>query len=316
MATVTELQTQTESLSLHSVPDIETFDAHSYNLEDVIKAMIVGGGAIIKNVLSPEDLIKAENEVRPYLDQDVAFQGGFFPEQTRRVHGLVGKSPTVTMKIIGNELYQKVSDHFLTDTYTCWNGTRKDTMVSKPQLNCTNVFAIGPGARDQELHRDDMIHHNRLSTAITPDQYEIGRDVGIGFFVAGTRTTKENGATRFIPGSHLWALDEPPVEELCVYAEMEPGDGVLMLSSCYHGGSANKTEKEERLVYGIFNTKGYLRQEENQYLANDIEVVKSYPLWIQRFIGYSISPPSLGWIDLKDPIKHLHPDMDAQINPY
>jgi len=316
MATVTELETKTENLFLRSVPPVETFDFNSYNLEDVVKAMIMAGGVVIKNVLTPEDLVQCEKEIRPYLDRDVAFDGDFFPEETRRVHGLVGKSPTITMKIMANKLFQDVTDHFLTDTYSCFNGTRKDTMVSKPQLNCTNVFAIGPGARDQELHRDDMIHHNRLHNAITAEQYDISRDVGVGFFVAGSKTTKTNGATRWIPGSHLWALNEPPAEELCTYAEMNPGDGVLMLSSVYHGGSANKTKNEERLVYGIFNTRGYLRQEENQYLANDLEVVKSYPLWIQKFIGFSISPPSLGWIDLKDPIGYLHPDMDAQINPY
>jgi ectoine hydroxylase-related dioxygenase (phytanoyl-CoA dioxygenase family) len=44
---------------------------------------------------------------------------------------------------------------------------------------------------------------------------------------------------------------------------MSPGDGVLMLSSVYHGGSANNTKDEERLVYGIFNTRGYLRQVRN-----------------------------------------------------
>ncbi|KAL2859237.1 hypothetical protein BJX68DRAFT_226028 [Aspergillus pseudodeflectus] len=33
-----------------------------------------------------------------------------------------------------------------------------------------------------------------------------------------------------------------------------------MFSSCFHGGSANQTESEERLVYSCFMTKGYLRQ--------------------------------------------------------
>jgi ectoine hydroxylase-related dioxygenase (phytanoyl-CoA dioxygenase family) len=65
------------------------------------------------------------------------------------------------------------------------------------------VFAIGPGggdARNQPLHRDDSIYHVK-HTAATPESYEYGRDVAIGFFLAGKKTSKANGATRFIPGT-------------------------------------------------------------------------------------------------------------------
>lgn len=54
-----------------------------------------------------------------------------------------------------------------------------------------------------------------------------------------------------------WSLS---TEDQAVYAELSPGDAFMMLSSCYHGGSANKTDDEERLVYSCFMTKGYLRQ--------------------------------------------------------
>jgi len=46
-------------------------------------------------------------------------------------------------------------------------------------------------------------------------------------------------------------------------------------------------------------------QEENQYLANDLEKVKAYPEEIQWMIGYSVSKPFLGWVNLDDPIKLL-----------
>lgn len=104
-----------------------------------------------------------------------------------------------------------------------------------------------------------MIHHNRL-TEIKAEDYAPGRDTGIGLFVAGKPVTKINGATRFIPGSHLWDTMRPPQEDLAVFAELEPGDAFIMLSSCYHGGSANKTSDEERLLYSCFMTKGFLRQ--------------------------------------------------------
>ena len=35
----------------------------------------------------------------------------------------------------------------------------------------------------------------------TAESYKYGRDKSIGFFMAGKKTTKANGATRFLPGT-------------------------------------------------------------------------------------------------------------------
>ncbi|OQV06271.1 hypothetical protein CLAIMM_10866 [Cladophialophora immunda] len=51
--------------------------------------------------------------------------------------------------------------------------------------------------------------------------------------------------TRFIHGSHLEAT------------ELEPGDGFKMLSSCYHGGSVDVTEDQERLLFSCFMCAGF-----------------------------------------------------------
>ena len=101
-------------------------------------------------------------------------------------------------------------------------------------------------------------HHT--DPRITADQWHVGRDSGIALFLAGTRTTKENGATRFVPGSHLQASAEGPGnEDEAVYAEMEKGDCLVMFTSLYHAGSPNLTEDEERLVYTNFSIRGTLR---------------------------------------------------------
>lgn len=188
----------------------------------------------------------------------------------------------------------------------------------------TIIFSIGPNAAAQPLHRDDANQHQYCQAV---SEHVAGRDVGVGLFVAGKRTTKENGksciiradnskptdlvqpgATRFIPGSHLWDYhDGPPNEEQAVYAELEVGDAFMMLSGCYHGGSANKTTNEERLVYSTFMTRGYLRQEENQYMANDWEAIKKLPPWLQERTGFGISRPFLGWVNLESPMVILHP---------
>ena len=137
--------------------------------------------------------------------------------------------------------------------------------------------------------------------------------------MAGKKTTKRNGATRFIPGSHLWDYAAgPPDEAQTFYAELDPGDGFMLLSGCFHGGSANTTDQpnehgevkpEERLVYSTFMTRGYLRQEENQYLVNPVEEVRKLPRWLQELVGYGLSRPFLGWVDLRNPIEWLNPEL-------
>jgi hypothetical protein len=47
-------------------------------------------------------------------------------------------------------------------------------------------------------------------------------------------------------------------------------------------------------------------QEENQYLANPPERIREYPEDIQKLIGYKVSHPFLGWLDLEDPRKALY----------
>ena len=144
--------------------------------------------------------------------------------------------------------------------------------------------------------------------------HTLGRDNGIGFFVAGKRSTVANGATRFIPGSHLWDYTIPPPPEtspqtspLTVQPELNPGDALMVFSGCYHAASANTTKDEERLVYSTFTTRGYLRQEENQYLACDPKRVLELPMELRRFMGYRLCRPFMGWVDMDDPMKVIDP---------
>lgn len=238
---------------------VDNFSASTVTVDQVVQSLIRNGGCFVRGLLNPEELRTIESDVRPYIEGDREWEGEFFPRETRRVCGLAGKSPTFIKAISSNHIYREVCDILLSDSITAWSGLTTETSISKPQINATTVFSIGPGARAQDLHRDDIIHHNK-NVRTTASEYKYGRDTAIGIFVAGKKTTRQNGATRFVPGSHLQASEEPPVEENAVYAELNPGDAFIMLASCYHGGSANTTENEERLLYGTFMTKGFLRQ--------------------------------------------------------
>jgi ectoine hydroxylase-related dioxygenase (phytanoyl-CoA dioxygenase family) len=103
-------------------------------------------------------------------------------------------------------LYQAIGDHFLTTRNSFWWGNKWKESVSKPQAHTGAAMYIGPGATAQPLHRDDYLHHNVHTEASPPwnDERDMNRESAVGLFVAGTNTSKANGATRFIPGSHLW----------------------------------------------------------------------------------------------------------------
>lgn len=289
------------------IPEVHEFNATSATAEEVIHALITTGGCIVRGLVDKDRLNSIEMDTRCYLEEQGGWKGDFFPSETRRVCGLAGKSKHFMNIIPGNELYQAVCNAMLSSQMGCWVGSEWKTSVSKPQINNTIIFSIHPGARDQELHRDDIIHHTPRASMQASD-YKIGQDTGIGLFVAGKKTTRANGATRFIPGSHLWDVRVPPADVMAVYAELNPGDAFFLLASAYHGGSANTTTDEERLVYSCFMTKGYLRQEENQYIANSWDVLsKKYAddEEMLKMLGYDLSLPFLGWVDVKHPLEYL-----------
>lgn len=209
-----------------------------------------------------------------------------------------------------NPVYQKVCDHFLTTRSWFWWGNDRKESVSKPYVHSSVAMRIGPGGQAQPLHRDDYIGHN-IHTEVSSwdDARDMGRETSVGLFIAGCKVTKQNGGTAFIPGSHLWYVSSiimilramkaykaddfdrgndrksPPDVNLCVHAEMEKGDAFIMLASVFHGGGHNQTEDESRLIFSTFMTRGYLRQEENQFLAVSLDVARKYPRDVQEIMG-------------------------------
>ncbi|EXJ95343.1 hypothetical protein A1O1_00463 [Capronia coronata CBS 617.96] len=311
MATITETP-KTQTYKVKPTPPIPVVDGPTTTPEEVVEALKVAGGCIVRRAVPVEIVDQVEKDIRPALDQDTPWVGSFFPANTKRCYGVLGKSDAAC-EVVLNPLFQAVASMLLTDANWFWEGTEKRWAVSKPQLMNTTVFSIGPGATAQPLHRDDGIHH-RIPKAIDSYPADLKRDTSLGFLVAGKKATKENGATRFIPGSHLWAHEQPPDESLCQYAELEKGDAFFMLSGVFHGGSANHTTDEERLIFANFMTRGWLRQEENQYLTYEKEVMQRLPVEIQKLVGYSLSEPFLGWVNAADPRIVLDPNVERNMD--
>lgn len=52
-------------------------------------------------------------------------------------------------------------------------------------------------------------------------------------------------------------------------------------------------------------TPGYLRQDENQYLAIPVDVIESYPEDVQKLLGYAVSRPWGGFVEQMEPMDFL-----------
>ena len=102
-----------------------------------------------------------------------------------------------------------------------------------------------PGTPAQELHAD-------LSRT--------SKDAPLfGFILTVDAFREENGATRFVPGSHNWPdvpsdrLSDPRAEypgEIVVCGE--PGTMILFNAAVWHGHTANVTERPRRSIQGYF----------------------------------------------------------------
>lgn len=99
-----------------------------------------------------------------------------------------------------------------------------------------------------------------------------------------TRTTRENGATEVILGSHLWDDEHAPLPEGVTYAEMSPSDCCFVLGNCYYCGGANSTDEYRTALIYAFR-RGTCRQEKNQFLAVDREILKKMDYKVQDILG-------------------------------
>jgi ectoine hydroxylase-related dioxygenase (phytanoyl-CoA dioxygenase family) len=83
--------------------------------------------------------------------------------------------------------------------------------------------------------------------------------------------SEEIGATQLVLGSHEWPRSRTPLPSEAVSAVMPKGSCVVYLSSTWHGSGGNVTASQ-RMGLNIDYNSAFLRQEENQYLANPPEV--------------------------------------------
>ncbi len=161
-------------------------------------------------------------------------------------------------------------------------------------ISSLSSIAIDPGAVAQPIHADDMV--------IPLDKPH--RPIVCNSMWALTPFTAANGATRLVPGSHLRGNPEYGGAYETIAAEMAPGDVLVWDGALWHGGGANTTG-ERRTGVAMNYCAGFIRQQENQQLGLDPQLVRTFSPRLRELVGYGVYKGLIGHIDKKSPAQLL-----------
>jgi ectoine hydroxylase-related dioxygenase (phytanoyl-CoA dioxygenase family) len=252
--------------------------------EEVAAALDHAGAAVVDRLVDAGTVAAVLDEAQPLID--AARPGGddFAGHNTRRIGSLIERCPRIR-DLVMHPLVLGTVDAVLPEKKSAF------------QLHLTQLICIGPGEPAQTVHRDQW--------AWDFFPFPAGYEVQCNTMWALTDFTEENGATRVVPGSHRWDDKLRLAEKDTVPAEMDAGSVLFYVGSVYHGGGANRSDAF-RVGANLTYTLGWLRQEENQYLACSQEVARTLPEDLLRLMGYARGAYALGYVgDIRDPLEVL-----------
>lgn len=242
----------------------------------VFRALRQDGGVVVKGMLSAQQVEAINADIDPVIAKleagsksDSEWTKEFHGSNTKRLTNLPTISRTFREQILDMDILHDVCDKvFLEESGTYW-------------MNTAQVIQIGPGNKAQELHRDQMQYP--VFTSLGPE----GPEACVNWFVALTRFTDENGATRIIPGSHQWLdYSNHGSPDDTIPVEMEAGDVFLFSGKVVHGGGANRTQAFQRRGIALSIQCSYLTPEEAYPFIVKEEFVRGMAPRVQRMIAF------------------------------
>ena len=245
----------------------------------VAAALGEAGCVVVTGVMDAELRRSIKDELASHMAEARVIEeddpSQFYPGRTRRVSALVARSPSITDHLVAHPLSQQICETHLRPN--CEHGY---------QLHVSAALEVGPGAREQILHREE----NSFTFFPLPRPNII---VASMWAVSDFRT--DNGATLLVPGSHTWPADRKAKPHEIVNAEMPAGAVLFWMGGLLHGAGAN-TSQDWR--YGVILTYslGWVRQEENQYLNVPRERIAQLSPELRRIIGFDMYS-ALGFYD-------------------
>ena len=155
-------------------------------------------------------------------------------------------------------------------------------------LNTAQAMLIGPGEPAQLLHRDCQ-NWSSLTKLTWPNMPE----VTVSMILALDEVSETNGATRVIPGSHLWTdARVKGLAEDTIPAEMSAGSALFYSGKVIHGGGANLSKADWRLALHLSFVVGWLTPEEATCFVYPRDLVTQQSDRVKRLLGYRSYNPS------------------------
>lgn len=279
-------------------PSLRTL-SRNVSADDVAECIERDGGVIVADLIDDAVMTELVADLKPHFELQ-EFGSGFSGTRTRRCNALLQHSDRTADLMLAPAFIGAAERLLVHDGV--WSGasadgttTQKLQMRPTIQLSVTQAIEIWPGQKAQEIHRDDSMYYTRHP----------GPPTLVQALFAGTRYTAENGGTLVIPGSHRWDDERIPRLEETIPVEMSRGSALIYVGGLYHAGGSNITEHERRIAVAISYTLGYMRQEENQYLAVTPERARALPTRVRELMGYRMCSPFCGWVDMRDPMEWL-----------
>ena len=244
---------------------------------DEMFASLLEHGYLIISELAVDLARETYEQLSPHIEAAPFGHDEFLGARTKRLGGVLMKS-TSAREMVTHPTVLALAERVLLRYATNY------------QLNFSGIMHLEPGAEAQPLHRDGDLYplsHTGITT-LMPSMWAL------------SDFDSANGGTQVVPGSHLWPDDRKAEPHEVINAEMPQGSVLLYLGGTVHGGGENVSTRN-RTGMALQYSLGWLRQEENQYLAHPPEVAKEFSEQLRRLIGYDYGGSYLGFVNGDDP---------------
>jgi Phytanoyl-CoA dioxygenase (PhyH) len=257
---------------------MEHLQATTTSVDEVCEHLDRNGFAIIEGMLSPTEVAAVKEDLHRILASTPQGRNDFEGFKTQRIYALFAK----TRMLDGPATHPLVLGVL-------------DRVLERYQLSQPTAISIGPGETAQNLHTDDSVYP-------LPRPHQ---EVVANCMWAIDDFTAENGATNILPRSHRDAPIPPDRFDYsgCFPAVMPAGSLCMFLGSLFHGGGANQSDRP-RLGVILEYCAGWLRPQENHYLAVPKVTARQLPERLQQLLGYEVHG-LLGNVDGRHPRKVL-----------
>ena len=252
-------------------------------LLDLIETLEKDGGLVIEGMFPKPVIAQMAEAVRQHgnnhqpgkATQGKAEDGKAFVGANTTRFSSLGKVSPAYFEMLDNSLFKQLTDAALSSVCGAY------------WVNTGQAMLIGPGSKAQVLHRDCM-NWPQYCEPLWPNCPEIT----LSAMIALEDIDEEVGATRIMPGSHVWKDEQDQgTQAQTVPAELKVGDALIYSGKLLHGGGANQTSDRWRHAMHLSFLAGWLTPEEACPLDYTSEELAPHSEHVRRVLGHSSYDP-------------------------